>query len=280
MAKSVEYENLVRTVMAQLSAAQGLGTTRLEHDVRLQGRATRNQVDVLWELVDADGHPLRVVIEARQYSRRVDQSRLHAFRSVLDDVAVDGVETRGLMVTTVGFQAGARQIAQTHGIGLVELREPREQDWAGVIRRVTLDMTVQVPRVTNLEFALPPGVDVGGPVSLHDWTDEILLGQESLYAFLYGEFLVGHAAGIGERVEAHRIDFLLDPPRTLAVPGGPEVPIARVSADYEELPFKVSSSTTDLADSVALLVLNSLSGTRAWINEDGGIRVVWAVETR
>lgn len=47
-----------------------------------------------------------------------------------------------------------------------------------------------------------------------------------------------------------------------------------MSADYEEAPLAVHSSTIELACSVAWLVLNSLSGTRAWIKDDGGIQVV------
>lgn len=132
VAQSTEYEKLVLVVMTQLAQARGVTTTRLEHDVTLPGFATRNQIDVLWEFVDEEGRPLRVVIEARHLGRRIEQGRLHAFRSVIDDVSVDGVETRGLMVTTVGFQAGAKQIAEAYGIGLLELRKPREADWGGI----------------------------------------------------------------------------------------------------------------------------------------------------
>lgn len=137
---------------------------------------------------------------------------------------------------------------------------------------MTLDISVQVPRLTNLDFTLPPGATYDGEVAIEGRTDEIVIGGQTLYSFMYGEFLVGQVAALGERAEKRRITFVFDPPRMLIAPGLAGVAVGGMSADYEEV-HAAHSSTIEFAGSVAWLALNSLSGTRAWIKDDGRIQL-------
>jgi hypothetical protein len=43
-----EYEELTRSLVAALGQRMGVLTTRLERNVVMPGRATNNQIDVLW----------------------------------------------------------------------------------------------------------------------------------------------------------------------------------------------------------------------------------------
>jgi hypothetical protein len=45
--ESDAYEELTRALYGRLAAAQGITTVRLERDVRVPGKATRHQIDVL-----------------------------------------------------------------------------------------------------------------------------------------------------------------------------------------------------------------------------------------
>ncbi|GMA85879.1 hypothetical protein GCM10025868_11290 [Angustibacter aerolatus] len=61
----------------------------------------------------------RVLFECKHYKRKVDQGKLHAFRSVLDDIQ-DAVPTYGVFVTTVGYQSGASSLPETYGLTVLE----------------------------------------------------------------------------------------------------------------------------------------------------------------
>jgi hypothetical protein len=272
MSEARDYELLVRAVIEQLAQFNGVETLRLEHDVKVTGRSTTNQVDVLWEFRDADGLVMRIAIEARHLTKRVDQGRLHAFRSVIDDITVSDATTRGVMITTVGYQSGAKQVADTYGIGVLELRAPVDTDWSGLIRMLAIDIQVQIPSVTHLQIRADPGW-TGTGTTVAGRTDEIRFGDKSLHTFLYGEFLAGHAAGIGERVEKRRIHVTFDSPRILSAPGTPDTPIVEIAADYEEIPIQAGDSTFDGTKNVAWVLLHSVGKSRAWGMRDGRIRI-------
>lgn len=272
MSDAKDYELLVKAVIEQLAEFNEVDTLRLEHNVKMIGRSTTNQIDVLWEFRDVDGQVMRIAIEARHLGKRVDQGRLHAFRSVIDDITANDVTTRGIMITSVGYQSGAKQIAKAYGIAVLELRAPIDADWAGLIRTIHIDLTMQVPSVTNIGVRADPkwtGIDT----AVSGRTDEIFFGDQSLKDFLYGEFLVGHAVGLGETAEKRRIHVTFDPPRPLRVAGKPDVPIVEIAGDYEEIPVHAGTNTIDGTATTAWVLLDSLGLTRAWGKKDGQIRI-------
>ena len=120
-----EYELVVQSIVGHLAKRAGVETTRLEHDVDVIGRATTNQIDVLWDFTDAVGKPHRVVFEARDHSNPIKQASLHAFRSVVDDVQSGDRPVEGIMVTTTGYQRGAKRIAETYGLLFLSCAYPR-----------------------------------------------------------------------------------------------------------------------------------------------------------
>src|SRR5258708_3840244 len=97
------YEDLTQELMRRIGAADGISTLQLDRDVTLPGRATENQIDVLWEFRDQTDRLVRMLFECRSLGRRITQQALHSWRSVVDDVTEPGVETVGVMVTTSGY---------------------------------------------------------------------------------------------------------------------------------------------------------------------------------
>jgi hypothetical protein len=97
------YEEVTEELMRRIGAADGIATLRLERDVLMAGRATENQIDVLWEFREASGLVVRLLFECRSYRRRINQQALHSWRSVVDDVSDRGIETIGVMVSSTGY---------------------------------------------------------------------------------------------------------------------------------------------------------------------------------
>jgi hypothetical protein len=141
MLQSVEYERLVRDVYQAIQQTEGLDTTKLLHNQRIQGKSgLRHQVDIYWEL-KIDGNMSRVAIECKHYSRRVDIGKVRDFLGVLHDIG----DIRGILVTKVGFESGAITFADHYGIQLKEVRFPQQQDWHGRLKDVPLEIKAFKP---------------------------------------------------------------------------------------------------------------------------------------
>lgn len=48
------YEELTRDIVDRLAATTGIQTTNLVRNTNLQDHSTSNQIDVLWEFMDAN----------------------------------------------------------------------------------------------------------------------------------------------------------------------------------------------------------------------------------
>lgn len=121
MNQNTEYERFTQEIYQQLVNLDVVRTTKVQHDVKLEGRSgQKHQIDVYWEYVIA-GNKHRVAIECKNYNTLVPIGKVRDFKGVLDDL--NGVN--GIMVSKVGYQEGAKKYAQEYGISLKELRTPR-----------------------------------------------------------------------------------------------------------------------------------------------------------
>lgn len=121
MNQNTEYERFTQEIYQQLVNLDVVRTTKVQHDVKLEGRSgQKHQIDVYWEYVIA-GNKHRVAIECKNYNTLVPIGKVRDFKGVLDDF--NGVN--GIMVTKVGYQEGAKKYAQEYGISLKGLRTPR-----------------------------------------------------------------------------------------------------------------------------------------------------------
>ena len=122
MNNNTEYELFTREVCERLALFKGLQSSTVQHDVKLKGKSGQeHQVDVYWEY-KKDGEVHRVAIECKNYSYGVSIGKVRDFYGVISDL--DNV--KGIMVTTVGYQKGAKQFADYYGISLKELRAPKD----------------------------------------------------------------------------------------------------------------------------------------------------------
>jgi hypothetical protein len=115
-----EYERFTQEVFRKLSEYHHFNIRTVQHNIKLKGHSgCEHQIDVYWEY-EKDGINHRVAIECKNYNKRVEKEKVCAFQGVLADV--DNV--KGIMVTKIGFQKGAKTFAKQYDILLKELREP------------------------------------------------------------------------------------------------------------------------------------------------------------
>jgi hypothetical protein len=158
-AASKDYELLAKSIYEKILSQENVENIEVKHNQKVKGKAgVRRQIDVLWRFRQAGIEHL-VLVECKNYSDTVELGDIDAFRSVVDDIA----GARGIMVTRVGFQSGATEVARHYGIGLKLLRPPEDQDWDGYIRQVNIFIAFK-----NFDIQKPPILALNIPPEFKD----------------------------------------------------------------------------------------------------------------
>ncbi|MDE8344285.1 MAG: restriction endonuclease [Acidocella sp.] len=146
---SRDYEILTKNIHETLMHAEGHNTISVEHDVKIPGRSGHHhQIDVFWKFKVA-GVEHKTAVECKHYSKSVTIETVKGFASLLDDIG----NISGIIVTTVGFQKGAKAFAESRGIKLLTIRSPRDEDLSGLILKVMVNYKVANRRTVGVDVA-------------------------------------------------------------------------------------------------------------------------------
>ena len=140
MNPNIENEKFTQEIYQELVNADVLKTTMVQHNVKLKGRSGQeHQIDVYWKYEIA-GSKHKVAIECKNYNQAVPIGRVRDFFGALYDL----VDVKGIMVTKVGYQKGAKEYASYYGIDLKELRNPNPGE--AIIGEVEMNFDISVRR--------------------------------------------------------------------------------------------------------------------------------------
>lgn len=134
MNENTEYEKFAQEIYQDFLTDEGL-TTEVKHNIKLQGKSAKHQIDVYWEYTFA-GVNHKVAIECKNYNKELNIGLIRNFYGVLTDIG----NVNGIIVTKVGYQKGAREFAEHYGINLIVLREPQPEDWEGRIKTIVTNI--------------------------------------------------------------------------------------------------------------------------------------------
>ena len=127
-----EFELFTQRVYQKLVNNDVLKPTTVQHNIKLKGKSgCEHQIDVYWEYEIA-GNLHRVAIECKNYNNLVPKGKVRDFKGVLDDLN----NVSGIMVSSIGYQEGAKKYAAEFGISLKELRRPRWNESIGTITNI------------------------------------------------------------------------------------------------------------------------------------------------
>ncbi len=273
-----EYELVVQSIVGHLAKRAGVETTRLEHDVDVIGRATTNQIDVLWDFTDAVGKPHRVVFEARDHKNPIKQGSLHAFRSVVDDVQSGDRPVEGIMVTTTGYQRGAKRIAETYGLLVLELRLPTTADLANRLEAVVITINPVIPVVTELAIEVVEMLDAEAWADRDPWAPLELQqrGSDQDPLSLQRVLTDGELGSLEAPRALHRVQRVFEPPAILILDHQPVATLHSASATVGSSAAPSVTVTVGGLKSVAWMLRDALSGARIWFGERGE---VWSTDS-
>ncbi len=127
MAKNTERWKEFEQLVAQIYR-QATPEATVKHNFFITGKSgRRRQIDVSIESTQGL-HTYFTVVECKRYARRVGIRDVEAFVTRLQDVRAN----KGVMVSVIGFDDGARAQAAQHNVTLLSYREARETDWENV----------------------------------------------------------------------------------------------------------------------------------------------------
>lgn len=129
--KPLQYELFTKQYFEnRLKKELGYDVT-VEHQATLTGKdGEKYKIDLHYELNIA-GSKILTLIECKHWNFKVQRRNINDFRAVIDDLRAH----KGIIVTKIGFDAGAISVAKKNGIGLFKLTDKEEltvySNWTG-----------------------------------------------------------------------------------------------------------------------------------------------------
>lgn len=149
MNPNTSFECFTQRILQKLVNSELLKPTLVRHNVKLTGKSgCEHQIDVYWEY-EKDGVMNRVAIECKNYDSNLSIGKVRDFYGVLHDLE----NVRGIMVTSKGYQKGAKKFAEYYGISLKKLRRPKWNESIGAITTVSHTDSVHTLYKVDEEWA-------------------------------------------------------------------------------------------------------------------------------
>lgn len=149
-----EYEDFVQKLMQAILNSEdqcGQRNIKVRHNEKIADRfGIERQFDVLWDY-EQGGITYNTIIECKDYNTPVSIEKIDALVGKLADFPT----VRGIIATTKGYQAGAREKAKNCGIEILCVRNQNDSDWIDengqpLIRKISLNLTVlSSPRIIS-----------------------------------------------------------------------------------------------------------------------------------
>lgn len=148
------YEELVEKVFIGLQKLHGVDfqNIKIARNIKLDaitkradGKPIQREIDLYWEF-KAGGINYCAVVQAKDLKRKVNLGAIDTFKNVLIDLPG---QPKGIFVTTVGFQAGALEYANAHGIDIYVLEKATPELFGGSIPQIAGSASPFIMRWSN-----------------------------------------------------------------------------------------------------------------------------------
>ena len=147
-----KYEEITKHIYETLGKASGVRVECFGNQCKIKGKSfVEHQVDVLTS--HSDGiHSYKTVIECKYWEENINKDIIMKVAEIVEDTGA----SKGIIVSKNGFTPDAVAFAKYKNIGLVELREPTDDDWEGRIRTIQFNMNMLLPQVNGIELIISP----------------------------------------------------------------------------------------------------------------------------
>lgn len=271
----LSYELITRQIFEHILNQNSVHTIEAKHNVTIQGKVLKHQIDVYWEFEIGVGLVYKTIVQCKDWSNNpVKQEHLLAFKAILDDLPS---QPRGIYVTRKGYQSGAQEFAKAHGILLYELNEPT---WENTLKSVEIDMTFFYPKLTDFKFnqdmdwlleqKKKQGTEKTDPVA-HQVTlssEQIAFFDESGHTIKLREIMDDWVTKASyQEIELQPVVFAFDKP-TFMNTNSPTIPVVKLNSVEAKLSMTKSNDQLKIngPEIIAFILKNVLENTEVKID--------------
>ena len=149
-----EYEDITKHIYETLGKDSGVRIICHGKDCKVTGKSkVDHQIDVLTQ--HSDGlHNYKTAIECKYWDKSINKDIVMKVAEIVEDAGLN----KGIIVSKNGFTPDATNYAEYRNIGLVELRELRDEDWKGRIRNISINLNLVLPELLSIEFLTNPSI--------------------------------------------------------------------------------------------------------------------------
>lgn len=119
---STEFELYCMEILRGYAEEKKLPDFKIEHNVKLKADDGTYQIDVYITHTSV-GADMKILAECKQYKRSVGRDKVEVLESRLRSLGAQ----KGILLSTSGFQSGAIQFAEKHGIALIQVFDTHEK---------------------------------------------------------------------------------------------------------------------------------------------------------
>jgi hypothetical protein len=146
--QSTRHELVTKAIFEALLKQDKVQDLEIKHNFRIQGQSGRYQVDVYFKF-RAGPVTHHAIIEVKKRGRSVEQSELMTLHTVIKDVPG---QPRGIFVSQVGYQSGAKEFACAKGIDTFIIREVKRDEHRIQLGSLSIVTAPLAPNMTALEL--------------------------------------------------------------------------------------------------------------------------------
>lgn len=178
------YESVTKYIYETLGKDYGVTIVGYGHKCKVNGKSgNSHQIDVLTSQTDGN-HTTRTAIECKYLNKKITKDIVFKLSGIINDAEIE----KGIIVSRSGFTRDA--IAQAHAcnIGLVELREIEDKDFAENPKQIEiadLDLRVGVlktgPEIIKIDIGDKRIIEIKDGIDYLDYYDFSIINEEGSY---------------------------------------------------------------------------------------------------
>lgn len=145
-----DYEEITKYIYETLGQASGVKIEGYGNNCKVIGKSSvEHQIDVLTS--HSDGlHIYKTIVECKYWDKNVNKDIIMKVAEIVEDTGLN----KGVIVSKNGFTPDAISFAKYKNVGLVELREPEDEDWKGRIKDIHVEINILYPQLNVFELLI------------------------------------------------------------------------------------------------------------------------------
>lgn len=145
-----EYEEITTHIYETIGKQNGVEIIGYGNTCKVKGKSgLEHQVDVL--TTHSDGlHSYKTAIECKYWDKSINKDIVMKVAEIVEDAHIN----KGVIVSKLGFTPDALSFAEYKNIGLIELREMKDEDWKGRIKDIVIELNAQIADIIGVELLL------------------------------------------------------------------------------------------------------------------------------